>query len=122
PVLHWLSLVAHKLGLMRVFAYLTWPDGGFGWLPFAFVAALRTARRDRPDAIYSSSPPQAGHIAALAVHRLTRIPWVADFRDEWGVDAFRAHQPRPLVRLSGRVERAIVTSAARIVVAADYFR
>jgi glycosyltransferase involved in cell wall biosynthesis len=122
PALHWLSLVAHKLGLRRLFAYLTWPDGGFGWLPFACVAALRRARRDGPDAIYSSSPPQAGHLAALAAHRLTGIPWVADFRDEWAADAFRAEQPRLLARLSGRVERAITANAARVVVAADYFR
>jgi glycosyltransferase involved in cell wall biosynthesis len=122
PVLHWLSLVAHRLRLERLSAYLAWPDSGFGWLPFAFVAALRAARRERPDAIYSSSPPQSGHLAALAVHHLTRIPWAADFRDEWAADAFRADQPRLLARLSGRIERAIVARAARIVVAADYFR
>src|SRR5438105_3171642 len=81
-----------------------------GWLPFAFVAALHAARRERPDAIYSSSPPQAGHLAALAVHRLTGIPWVADFRDEWAADAFRADQPRPLARLAGRLERAITAN------------
>src|SRR6185503_371781 len=23
------------------------------------------------------------HVAALAVHRLTRVPWIADFRDPW---------------------------------------
>lgn len=122
PLLNWLSLVAYRLKLIRLSAYLAWPDGGFGWLPFAFVAALRAARRERPDAIYSSSPPQAGHLAARAVHRLTGIPWVADFRDEWAADAFRSDQPRPLARLAGRLERAITANAARVVVAADYFR
>src|SRR3954452_21488079 len=28
PVLRWLSLVPYRLRLMRLFAYLTWPDGG----------------------------------------------------------------------------------------------
>ena len=36
---------------------------------------------------YSTSPPQSSHLAALVVHGLTGIPWVADFRDEWAADA-----------------------------------
>lgn len=122
PLMRWVSLVPWRLRLMRLFAYLTWPDGGLGWLPFALPAALRAARRERPDAIYSTSTPQAGHLAALVVNRLTGIPWVADFRDEWAADAFRADQPRTLARLSARLERAITRRAARVVVAADYFR
>lgn len=122
PLLRWLSLVPYRLRLMRLFAYLTWPDGGLGWLPFALPAALRAARRERPDAIYSTSTPQAGHLAALVVNRLTGIPWVADFRDEWAADAFRADQPGALARLSARLERAITRRAARVVVAGEYFR
>ena len=122
PLLNWLSLVPHRLGLRRLFAYLIWPDGGIGWFPFALIAALRAARRERPDAIYSTSTPQAGHLAALVVNRLTGIPWVADFRDEWAADAFRVDQPRTLARLSARLESAITGRAARVVVADDYFR
>jgi glycosyltransferase involved in cell wall biosynthesis len=62
------------------------------------------------------------HIAALIVSRLTGLPWVADFRDEWALDAFRADQPRALARLSARLERELVRHASRVVVAADYFR
>ena len=122
PLANWLSLVPYRLGLRRVSAYLNWPDGGIGWLPFALLAGLRAARRDRPDVIYSTSTPQSGHIAAMIVSRLTGVPWVADFRDEWAADAFRADQPRPLARLSGRLERDLVRHARRVVVAADYFR
>jgi glycosyltransferase involved in cell wall biosynthesis len=122
PLAGWLGLVTYHLGLKRVSAYLGWPDGGIGWMPFALATALRTARRDRPDVIYSTSTPQSGHIAALIVSRLTGVPWVADFRDEWAVDAFRADQPRILARLSARLERGLVRHARRVVVAADYFR
>jgi glycosyltransferase involved in cell wall biosynthesis len=108
--------------LRRVAAFLNWPDGGIGWMPFALATALRAARRERPDVIYSSSAPQSGHIAALIVSRATGVPWVADFRDEWAADAFRADQPRILARLAARLERALVRNASRVVVAADYFR
>jgi glycosyltransferase involved in cell wall biosynthesis len=122
PALRWLSLVPYRLRLNRMFDYLTWPDGGIGWSPFALMAALRAARQDRPAVIYSTSTPQGGHLVGLVVHRLTGIPWVADFRDEWATDAFRASQPRTLARLSARLERAITSNASRVVVAADYFR
>lgn len=122
PVAYWLSLVCYRLGLKRIYAWLTWPDGGFGWTPFALVAGLRAARRDRPAVVYSSSPPQGAHLAALVIARLTGIPWVADFRDEWAADAHRADQPRALARLAARLEGAITSRARRVVVAADYFR
>ncbi len=122
PAAHWLSLVLYKLRLMRLFAWATWPDGGLGWAPFALVAGLRAARRERPNVLYSSSAPQGGHLAALVIRRLTGIPWVADFRDEWAADAHRADQPRALAKLAAKAERAITGRAGRVVVAADYFR
>jgi glycosyltransferase involved in cell wall biosynthesis len=122
PLAHWLSLVPHRLRLMRLFAWLTWPDGGLGWAPFALVAGLRAAWREHPDVLYSTSPPQGGHFAAFIIHRLTGIPWVADFRDEWAADAHRADQPPTLARLSTRAERVITKNATRLVVAAGYFR
>jgi len=121
PLAYWVSLVLYRLRLKRLFAWATWPDGGFGWAPFALVAALRAARRDRPDVILSSSPPQSAHFAALVVHCLTGIPWVADFRDEWAADAHRPDQPRVLVRLAARVEQTFTKRARRSVVAAGYF-
>jgi len=122
PLANWLSLVPYQLGLKRVAAVLNWPDGGIGWMPFALATALRAARRERPDVIYSSSTPQSGHISALIVSRVIGVPWVADFRDEWAADAFRADQPRILARLAARLERGLVRNASRVVVAADYFR
>jgi glycosyltransferase involved in cell wall biosynthesis len=122
PVARWLSLGPYRLRMMRLFAYLTWPDGGIGWLPFAVAASLGKARRECPDVIYSTSTPQGGHLAALVANRLTGVPWVADFRDEWAADAFRADQPPALSRLAARLERAITRRAKRVVVAAEYFQ
>ena len=122
PVARYAAIVLHKLGLMRLKAYVSWPDGGLGWAPAAFVAALREARRERPDVIYSTSAPYGGHLAALAVHRLTGIPWVVDFRDEWAADDHDPNRPRVLAWLNGRLERAIRRNAAQTVVVADYFR
>ncbi len=91
---------------------MLWPDNGLGWAPFAFIAALRAARRDRPDVIYSTSAPYGSHIVAMLVSRLTGIPWVADFRDEWAANPHLADLPRPLPALAERAERAITARAA----------
>jgi glycosyltransferase involved in cell wall biosynthesis len=122
PLARYLAIVLYRLRLMRLRTYVLWPDGGLGWMPFAFVAAMRAARRDRPDVLFSTSSPYGGHLVALAVARLTGLPWVADFRDEWAANPYLAGQPRALTRLSERAEGAITSRATRVVVAADYFK
>jgi glycosyltransferase involved in cell wall biosynthesis len=122
PVARYLGFGLHKLQLARLSSYAVWPDGGLGWAPFAFLATLRAVRRDRPDVVFSTSAPYGSHLVALLVARLTGLPWVADFRDEWTANPHLADQPRPLARLSERAERAITNAATKVVVAADYFR
>jgi glycosyltransferase involved in cell wall biosynthesis len=121
PLARYLAIVLYKLRLRRLRAWVLWPDNGLGWVPFAFVAALRAARRDRPDVLFSTSAPYGSHLVALLVSRLTGIPWVADFRDEWTTNPHLVGQPRPLMALAVRAEREITARAKRIVVAADYF-
>lgn len=122
PLARYLAFALHRLRLRRLRAFVLWPDGGLGWMPFALFAALRAVRRDRPDVIFSSSAPYGSHLVALLVSRLTRLPWVADFRDEWTANPHLSGQPRLLARLSERAERAIIRRATKIVVAASYFR
>jgi glycosyltransferase involved in cell wall biosynthesis len=122
PLARYLGFALHRLGLQRLRTYVMWPDGGLGWAPFAFLAAMRAARKDRPDVLLSSSAPYGSHLAALLVSRFTGLPWIADFRDEWTSNPHLAEQPRLLARLSERAERAITSSARAVVVAADYFR
>jgi glycosyltransferase involved in cell wall biosynthesis len=121
PLARYLAIVLYKLRLRRLRAWVLWPDNGLGWAPFAFFAALRAARRDRPDVLFSTSAPYGSHIVAMLVSRLTGLPWVADFRDEWTTNPHLVDQPRPLMALAARAERAITRRARRIVVVADYF-
>jgi glycosyltransferase involved in cell wall biosynthesis len=122
PLANWAGAVLYHLKLRRLHAWVTWPDGGKGWAPFAFIAALRAAQRERPDVIFSTSAPFGAHLVAMRVSRRTGIPWVADFRDEWASNPNLGEPPRSLARLTARSERAITSTARRVVVAADYFR
>jgi glycosyltransferase involved in cell wall biosynthesis len=122
PAARWIGLVLHRLRLLRFHAWVTWPDGGIGWAPFALLAALRTVRRERIDVVFSSSAPYGSHLVAMLLSRRTGIPWVADFRDEWAANVHLREQPHALVRLPAKAERAVTSVARRIVVAADYFQ
>src|SRR4051794_22276085 len=121
PLTRWAGLVAHRLCLRRIHAWATWPHGGKGWAPFAFLAAMRAVRVERPDVILATSAPYGAHVVAMSVSRRTRIPWVADFRDEWMWNPHLSASPRALSRLTAKAERAI-TSTAEVLVAPDYFR
>jgi len=68
---------------LRILDRVWLPDAYAGWNPFAVAAGVRLARRVQPAAIFSTYPPASSHTVALALHRLTGIAWVADFRDPW---------------------------------------
>jgi glycosyltransferase involved in cell wall biosynthesis len=121
PLAHYAGIALHVLRLRWLRAFVVWPDNGLGWAPFAFLAGMRAARRDRPDVLFSTSSPYSSHLVALLVARLTGLPWVADFRDEWSSNPHLAGQPRTLAALTSRLERAITSEASRVVVTADYF-
>jgi hypothetical protein len=112
----------HRLGLAKALPYIGWPDEHCGWVPAATISALRAMREWRPDVIFSSSYAYSAHMVALAVNKLTGVPWVADFRDEWANNPFATNRPEFLSHLDAAGERAVTANAARTVVVADWFR
>jgi len=65
-------------------AYPSWaalPDRWISWVVGALPAVLRRVRRERPSAIWSTYPIATAHIIGWGLHRLTKLPWIADFRD-----------------------------------------
>ena len=73
---------ARHLGLRR--RYIGWmalPDPWVSWLTGAVPLGLRLIRRLRPEVIWSTYPVATAHLIGLALHGLTGVPWIADFRD-----------------------------------------
>lgn len=115
------AALLRRLGLRRASRVTAFPDAATAWIPDAVRLALRTIRAERPAVLFSTSAPFSAHLAALAVHRRTGIPWVADFRDEWSSDPGLRAEPAVVLRMARRLERAITANAAALTFAADYF-
>ncbi len=59
------------------------PDARIGWLLTANKAAREIVKKHNIQAIYSSSPPYTCSLIANHLHKNTKLPWVAGFRDPW---------------------------------------
>jgi hypothetical protein len=65
----------------RYLEALALPDRWVSWWFGAVPAGLSLIRKHRPQVIWSTFPIATAHLIGLALHRLTGLPWVADFRD-----------------------------------------
>lgn len=85
------DLVVVRAGALDAARHLSvrgWYPGWFGipdrwttWLFGAVPAGLKLIRRFRPAVIWSTYPLATTHIIGFALHKITGLPWVADFRD-----------------------------------------
>lgn len=65
----------------RYLELMALPDRWVSWLAHGVLAGLRLARRHKAGVIWSTFPIATAHLIGLVLHRLTGLPWIADFRD-----------------------------------------
>src|SRR5699024_8122871 len=83
PVVRAFALDARKhLGIRGSYPLLlAQPDRWASWWLGAVPAGLRLIKLYRPSAIWSTYPIATAHLIAHTLHRITGLPWIADFRD-----------------------------------------
>lgn len=82
------------------------------WMPFALPRALALQRERRFDCVFTSGPPPSTLLVGLALRRRHGVPWIADLRDGWRFETYRAPWPSALQdRLDAALERAVFTTA-----------
>jgi hypothetical protein len=69
---------------------LALPDRWWSWWLGAVPAGLRLIRTFKPDVLWTTYPVATAHLIGATLHRLTAIPWVADFRDPMAQDDYPA--------------------------------
>lgn len=93
---------------------LATPDRWQSWIASGTVAGLGVIRSWRPDAILSTYPIPSAHCIGLALHRMSSVPWIADFRDPMLQEGYPEH---PMLRKAyASIERATFRHANRITV------
>ena len=72
----------HHLGIRgRYPEVVALPDRWSTWWIGAIPAGLALIRAHKPRLIWSTFPISTAHLIGLTLHRLTGLPWIADFRD-----------------------------------------
>ncbi len=100
--------------------YAQWmaiPDRYQSWIPCALLAGLKEIRRNRPDVIVSTYPIASAHLVGYLLHKITGIPWIADFRDPMAQAGYPANN---LVRKSFLwIEKLAAKHASKLVFVTD---
>ena len=94
------------------------PDDKKHWAFRAALTALGLIRRRKIECVLTSGPPFSTHVIGLLAKTVSRVRWVADFRDPW-VDMLDERFPHTRSTASDFIERrmeALVARAADTVV------
>ncbi len=108
-----LDTLQHLSIRRRYMRWMALPDRWASWWLGAVPAGLMLVRKYRPQVLWSTYPIATAHLIGLTLHRLTGLPWVADFRDSMTEDDY---PPDPTTRRVYRwIERRTVTRASRVI-------
>jgi len=88
------------------------PDENVTWALTAARRGLDVIRRERIDAVLTTSPPSSIHLLGLLLKRRAGIPWIADLRDSLAAKNDRRFDSR-LVRLKERSDAYVASLVAR---------
>jgi glycosyltransferase involved in cell wall biosynthesis len=64
-------------------ANLFLPDARVGWVPAMIKQGLKIIENEKPDIIFSTSPPHSLQLGAKKLAKKSGLRWIADFRDPW---------------------------------------
>jgi hypothetical protein len=102
-----LSIRGRYLQLMAL------PDRWVSWGMGAIPLGLHLIRKYRFDVIWSTYPIATAHLIGHSLHRLTGIPWIADFRDPMMDEGYPTN---PLMRRAFEwIERKTINSCTKAV-------
>ncbi|MCB9208112.1 MAG: glycosyltransferase family 4 protein [Ignavibacteriales bacterium] len=92
------------------------PDAKIGWKYFAVKEGLKIIKSERPNLIYSSSPPPTVHLIAKSLSQKTKLQWIADFRDPWTDIHYYENQKRLEIskNLDLKLEKNVLQEADKI--------
>jgi len=91
------------------------PDSRVGWIPFALRRALKICKNEKIDLIYSTGGPWTNHLIGLALKKITKMPWIADFRDAWTTNPFTLYPNKIRKTIEEKLEKYVLKLSDRII-------
>ncbi len=102
----------------KVKDFFAYPDGQNSWVPLAVLKGLKTIQKEKIDLIFSTYPPGSTHLVGYLLSRLTKKPWIADFRDGFVFDSPQIRQSWGRIQkwFWQKLEKLIVNRADKLIV------
>jgi hypothetical protein len=94
--------------------WLATPDRWNTWGVAAFFTGLACVRRHDPAVLWATFPTASALVAGMALHKVTKIPLIVDFRDPVVYDGWPEN--RWMRTTYSRIEKQVVSKASAIVV------
>ncbi len=92
------------------------PDARKAWKNFIVRDGLKIIKNEKPDIIFSTSPPHSLQLGAKKLAKLSKVPWVADLRDPWTEAYWEAQMPKTKKsqKTNRKYERSVLNAADEI--------
>ena len=91
------------------------PEQYVSWARSCVGRAVKLHRREKFDAVLATGNPFSAFAAAWAFHKLTRVPYVIDYRDSWTLDLFTDEPTFPAEHPAWKWERRVIGGSAATV-------
>jgi len=123
------NILSQNLNLLKrlgrlILHLLSFPDHEIFWIPFSVIYGIKIILKERPDIIYTSSPPHSTQLIGLILSKLFKKPWVADFRDPW-VDVNNYSEQcfgsNTYMKIGAYLEALVMENATRVLMVSDLY-
>jgi glycosyltransferase involved in cell wall biosynthesis len=91
------------------------PEPYVSWGRSSVAKAVKLHRAEKFDAVLATGNPFAAFAAAWAINKLTKLPYVIDYRDSWTLDLFKDEPAFPPKHPTWKWERRVITNSASVV-------
>lgn len=97
------------------------PDARVGWIPSIVKEGKNIIDSEKPDLIFSSSPPHSLQIGAMKLTKQTGLKWVADFRDPWTDGFWQNELSRTsyAVKKDSKLEKKVLQSSNAVITVSE---
>lgn len=93
---------------------LSTPDPQTLWNLFVIIKGLQVIRKTKIDMIFVTTPPWSALVSGFLLSKLTKTPWIADFRDPW-TDIKRGRKNKIREKLESLLEKKLLIAADGVI-------